>query len=378
MGAIGRAREKLRAGRLELRAARLKDPVAKLRYLRAAHSSSGRSSAPWPLWKAALVAAAMLLIAAVPTDSDAWPAPPAETPQPAGQPPADVWLVEERDGVEYFSNGLRIDNRSAVEGIPRRYPVYDAETLELREWRTVPAGIVYHTTESHIAPFRPEQNGRLMRAGQWMLDYVRRNRSYHFVVDRFGRVHRIVIEAHGAAHAGASIWASGGELFVNLNSSFLGVAFETETREPARGAELTPAQMLAGRVLTEMLRARYRIAEANCVTHAQVSVAPSVMVVGNHLDWSANFPFEALGLADNYAAPIAAVALFGFRFDREFQRATHSALGRGLALGEELFRRRAQALGRSESQHRAAVERRYREMIQALRREAGTKEDHSS
>lgn len=376
MGAVQRAREALRARRLELGAARLKDPVAKLRYLRSAQATDGSSEpARWMVRNAGLAAA--LLLIPWPTASDAWLAPEPETPRLA-QRPSDVWLVEERDGVEYFSNGLRVENRGAVEGVPRRYPVYDAATLELREWRSVPAGIVYHTTESHIAPFEPAQNARLRRVGQWMLDYVRRNRSYHFVVDRFGRVHRIVAEASTASHAGASVWANAGELFVNLNSSFLGVAFETETRDPARGAELTPAQLLAGRVLTEMLRARYRIAEANCVTHAQVSVAPSVMAVGNHLDWSANFPFAALGLPDNYGAPIAAVAVFGFQFDREFQRATRSALGRGLALGEELFRRRAQALGRSESQHRAAVARRYRDIIQALRPRAGAKEDHPS
>ena len=322
--------------------------------------------------------AAAALLAPSPTASDAWLAATVETPSPALSRPPEVWLVEERDGVEYFSNGLRVETRGAVEGRPRRYPVYDAATLELREWRAVPAGIIYHTTESHIAPFRPEQNGRLRLAGQWMLDYVRRNRSYHFVVDRFGRVHRIVAEADAASHAGASVWASGGELFVNLNTSFLGVAFETETREPARGAELTPAQTLAGRLLTEMLRARYRIAEANCVTHAQVSVAPAAMLVGNHLDWSANFPFEELGLADNYGQPIAAVAIFGFRFDREFQRATRSALGLGLAAGEELFRRRASALGRSEFQHRAAVVRRYREIVGALRNDARAKEDNPS
>jgi len=184
--------------------------------------------------------AAAALLAPSPTASDAWLAATVETPSPALSRPPEVWLVEERDGVEYFSNGLRVETRGAVEGRPRRYPVYDAATLELREWRAVPAGIIYHTTESHIAPFRPEQNGRLRLAGQWMLDYVRRNRSYHFVVDRFGRVHRIVAEADAASHAGASVWASGGELFVNLNTSFLGVAFETETREPARGAELYP------------------------------------------------------------------------------------------------------------------------------------------
>lgn len=378
MGVIGRAREALQAYRLERRAARLQDPVAKLRCLRRAQAvSADPTGRPAPEAILARVAAAVLLVPS-PTASDAWFAATVETPREASSRPPEVWLVEERDGVEYFSNGLRIDNRGAVEGRPRRYPVYDADTLELREWRWVPAGIVYHTTESHIAPFRPEQNPRLMLAGRWMLDYVRRNHSYHFVVDRFGRVHRTVAEEHAANHAGASIWASGGELFVNLNAGFLGIAFETETREPARGAELTPAQKLAGRLLTEMLRARYRIVEANCVTHAQVSVAPAAMLVGNHLDWSANFPFAELGLADNYGQPIAAVAIFGFRFDREFQRATRSALGRGLAAGEELFRRRADSLGRSEPQHRAAVARRYREIVQALRNEARGKEDNSS
>jgi len=74
-------------------------------------------------------------------------------------------------------------------------PVYDRRTLELLEWRSGPAGIVYHTTESNIAPFDEEHSVRLRRVGRWMLEYVRDNRSYHFVIDRFGRVHRIVREA---------------------------------------------------------------------------------------------------------------------------------------------------------------------------------------
>ena len=40
-----------------------------------------------------------------------------------------------------------------------------------------------------------------------------------------------------------------------------------------------------------MLRAKYRIPESNCVTHAQVSVNPDNMLVGYHTDWSGNFPF---------------------------------------------------------------------------------------
>ena len=38
---------------------------------------------------------------------------------------------------------------------------------------------------------------------------------------------------------------------------------------------MNSAQVYAGRVLTEMLRARYGIPVSNCVAHAQVSVNPA-------------------------------------------------------------------------------------------------------
>lgn len=350
-----------RAWRLEARASRIQDPIEKLRYLRRrqALSEPARRRGSRMLW---VWAASAALLAPIPTASDAVLIP--EVQSFRRQAP-EVWLVEEMGGVELYSNGLRVENSLAVASERRAYQVYDPETLRPNGWSCEPAGIVYHTTESHIAPFTAEQNRRLRRVGRWMLDYVRANRSYHFVIDRFGRVHRLVREPDVAYHAGSSIWADERHLYLNLNTSFLGVAFETETPDPARGAELTPPQIHAGRVLTEMLRARYRIAAANCVTHAQVSVAPAAMWAGNHLDWSANFPFEALGLANNYEIPLPAVAIFGFRFDRDFQKATAGALGRGLALGEEVFRRRASAHRTSVADFRAAAQRRYQELIKA-------------
>ncbi len=368
--ARGGWREKL----LEARAGRMQDPIEKLRYLRRqqARRDSGRGLAGrWVrIW-----AASAALLAPVPMAPDAVLIREA-APVQRSAPAPEVWLVEENEGVELYSNGLRVETALAVPGAPRSYRVWDPETLRPAGWRSEPAGIVYHTTESHIAPFTAEQNRRLRRVGRWMLEYARANRSYHFVIDRFGRVHRLVRESDVAYHAGSSIWADERSLYLNLNTSFLGVAFESETPDPARGATLTTPQTHAGRVLTEMLRSKYRIPAANCITHAQVSVAPGAMWAGNHLDWSAGFPFEALGLSNNYEIPLPAVAIFGFRFDREFQKATAGALGRGLALGEEIFRRRASAQHLPPADFRAALRRRYRELIQARATATGAGENN--
>ena len=121
---------------------------------------------------------------------------------------------------------------------------------------------------------------------------LRHKRAYHFVIDRFGRVFRIVQESDSANHAGRSVWADETLKYINLNHSFLGVSFETQTRSGAAASTLNPAQIYAGRMLTEMLRSKYRIAPRNCVTHAQVSVNAAQMLVGYHTDWAANFPFS--------------------------------------------------------------------------------------
>ena len=97
------------------------------------------------------------------------------------------------------------------------------------EKRTEPVGIVYHTTESLQAPFEPGQNNVLKRVGESLLEYVRRRRCYNFLIDRFGRVFRIVNESDAADHAGHSVWADDRYFYVNLNDSFIGISFEAQT-----------------------------------------------------------------------------------------------------------------------------------------------------
>ncbi|PYT35600.1 MAG: hypothetical protein DMG58_01625 [Acidobacteria bacterium] len=59
--------------------------------------------------------------------------------------------------------------------------------------------------------------------------FIARNRLYHFVIDRFGRVFRAVAETDYANHAGHSIWADERHIYWNLNQSFVGIAFEAQT-----------------------------------------------------------------------------------------------------------------------------------------------------
>jgi hypothetical protein len=82
-----------------------------------------------------------------------------------GPAPADsvdvftnVWIVEQPPESEVYSNGLRIDNRYAVSNQKRVfYPVYQHVAIDPAqpEWRSEPAGIVYHTTESDQVEFEP-------------------------------------------------------------------------------------------------------------------------------------------------------------------------------------------------------------------------------
>ena len=77
-----------------------------------------------------------------------------------------------------------------------------------------------------------------------------------------------------ANHAGHSVWADSQWLYLELNSSFLGVAFEASMREDQ---PVNQAQIHAAKALTEMLRSKYNLPAENCVTHAQVSVNPDNM-----------------------------------------------------------------------------------------------------
>ncbi|MGA2118304.1 MAG: peptidoglycan recognition family protein [Bryobacteraceae bacterium] len=292
----------------------------------------------------------------------------------------EVWQVDNSNQAEVYSNGLRIDSRYAVSTQPRTYlafPVSGAESSRGVR-RQDPAGIVFHSTESPQFPFLPGENRELKRAGESMLEYVERQRAYHFVIDRFGRVYRVVRETDVANHAGHSVWADDQWVYLNLNASFLGISFEAQT--PTRGARadgsgetpaISPAQVRAAAVLTEMLLARYHIPRGNCVTHAQVSVNPANMQAGYHQDWATGFPFERFGLPNNYLTPLPAMTLFGFEYDGfgydPSQPVPAGGIYAGIAAAEKSLRETAANRGVKPAAWRKVLERQYRQRLAQVR-----------
>lgn len=370
----------------EWTAGKIKDPVARLRYLQLKFGPGSIHSVPRRTrWKAVslLPALACLFIPgfkASNTDEELLPPPIPHLSAPAVDVFTDVWQVEKTHDVEIYSNGLHIDDRYAVSNDPRTpYPVFlqNEPNSQQSGLRTQPAGIVYHTTESDQANFEEDQNRALKRIGQEVLNFVKRNHCYHFLIDRFGQVFRIVQESDVAYHAGNSVWADSGAVYVNLNASFLGIAFETQT-QPGEMPSANPAQIHSARVLTEMLRAKYHIPEANCVTHAQVSVNPDNMLVGYHTDWAGNFPFLEVGLTDNYTVPPASICAFGFDYNPLFVHQTGVRLWQGLALAEDQLRTQAAAQGLRLPQYRAILRKKYKEIFTTLKAASAKEERHAT
>jgi hypothetical protein len=286
---------------------------------------------------------------------------------------ANVWMVDKAAQVETYSNGLRVETRNAISTRPRvSYRVYGRGEVNpgRPEWRSQPAGIVFHTTESDLAPFEPGQTRQLKRIGVEVLTLIRQKHSYHYMIDRFGRVFRVVEESDVADHAGNSVWADDRNTFVNLNTSFLGVAFETQSKAGGERPTATQAQIRSGQMLAEMLRAKYHIPKAACVTHAQVSVNPANMLIGYHTDWAGNFPFLELGLSDNYELPPASIWAFGFTYDPTFVESTGMRLWQGVLMAEDRLRRQAAAQGLPMARYRVILQQRYREVSAALKSQA--------
>ena len=167
---------------------------------------------------------------------------------------------------EVYSNGLRIENRFLAPNEPRSYVIFRNGSPSER--RSKPAGIIFHTSENAQVPFAANENETLTRIGRDLLEYISRKQAYHFVVDRFGRVFRIVPETDVANHAGNSVWADRDGVYLNLNHSFLGVSFEAHTRDLNEGVYLNASQIHSGHLLVEMLVSKYDIPLTNCVTHA--------------------------------------------------------------------------------------------------------------
>jgi hypothetical protein len=326
-----------------------------------------------------LLLLASLLVAYKPSATEAQPsfAPLPRVTATGADVFANVWLVDHTKDFEIYSNGLRIDDRYTVSSDSRAsYQVYRRSAIDPTqpEWRTAPAGIVYHTTESDQARFEEDETSKLKRIGKGVLSYVKQQHAYHFLIDRFGQVFRVVKESDIADHAGMSIWADNQVVYVNLNSSFFGVAFETQTQSGEALPSANPAQIHAARVLTEMLRSKYHIPASNCVTHAQVSVNPGNMLIGYHTDWAGNFPFLEVGLSDNYTAPPPSIYAFGFDYDATFVHHTGVRLWEGLALADDEMRTEAAARGLAVAKYRTILRKKYKEILETLKTASNSKE----
>ena len=362
---------------LDLRAHKIPDPVERLRFLRQ-EMQALESERPYRKpavrhgrWAMAAVVALIAVLAAAPPAHVTATAPP---PQPARSAsvtmprtvntlaaPNKVWRVDRSGMLETYSNGLRVDVTFAESHTPRQpFPVFPLEggATPVRYQRT-PAGIVYHTTESNLADFDEAQNSRLKWLGRNLLEVVHDEHAYHYVIDRFGRVFRVVEESDIANHSGHSIWADAGGIYVNLNNSFLAVAFEAQT---GAANSVTDAQIQSARMLTEMLRSKYSIPAGNCVTHAQVSVSGVNNYIGVHFDWASQFPFAEVGLPDNYARPPASLTAFGFEYDSAFVQATGGPW-KGLELAEAQVEREAAARGMPVAHYRAILQHRYSDVL---------------
>lgn len=236
-----------------------------------------------------------------------------------------VWLADEGDGFEFYSNGARVLTEFETSGAKRSFYKFDLESLSntgagnssAGETFSNPVGIVYHVSESDLLPFADRYNSSLQDHSRALLEYARAHRLYNYLIDRFGRTYRIVRDEFEANHAGNSVWSDGRSVYVNLSASFIGICFEG--RGAAMGAEgINEAQIYAARVLTAVLRSKYGIDDANCVTHGLVSVNPSNHLMGYHTDWVSEFPFEALGLSNKYETELAAISRLGFGYDQAY------------------------------------------------------------
>lgn len=294
-----------------------------------------------------------------------------------------IWLVEKTTGSELYSNRLQIFTRYTVANIPRSYRPFFRHLKRPPENALTSdriAGILFHTSESDLVPFRPEMNISIKQKSNRLIKYLQRRKSYNYIIDRYGRVYRLVQEDHSAYHAGNSIWADDDEFYLNLNHAFLGICFEGRDFEeiksqdyvdswnpqaiaprmrPTGISSLTDAQLRSGKELTDWLRVKYTISQQNCVPHALVSVNPEKKLIGYHLDLSRGFPFAKFSLSNKYNEPLPSIVDFGFSNDEYFEKIFGGEIWPGIRASEAILQRRCQRAKISLNRYRLHLNTKY-------------------
>jgi hypothetical protein len=95
------------------------------------------------------------------------------------------------------------------------------------------------------------------------------------------------------------------------------------------------------------------------------------MRIGYHTDWASSFPFERLGLPDNYVRALPSLAKFGFEYDPSFLHWAGSRLYEGVELAEESLQAGAARSGSAPNAFRRILQKQYREQLAQVRRFSG-------
>jgi hypothetical protein len=285
-----------------------------------------------------------------------------------GYRPERIWLVEREENYEQYSNGVRILIKYETDNYKRAYYTgTPGEGIKDKEVRHDPVGIVYHSSESDLIPFTNENNRSIKNKTHALLEYIRDEKLYNYVIDRYGQIYRIVKDDQTAYHAGHSVWADEKNVYVGLNESFIGICFESNSAASDFSDQLTEAQIISGRLLTAVLRSRYSIEDVNCVTHGIVSVNPSNMLIGYHHDWITSFPFEAIGLVDKYKVPLPSIGEFGFSYDEYIVKKLGGIVWPGVSLAETIFKKRADSAKIDLKEFQLKERNRYQNYLKAMR-----------
>ncbi|NOT61646.1 MAG: N-acetylmuramoyl-L-alanine amidase [Acidobacteria bacterium] len=276
--------------------------------------------------------------------------------------PENVWLISSSAESEEYSNGGRILRTYETTNRPRSYYLIPRNSESGgNQIRHEPIGIVYHTTENELGEFTADNNGSIQQQSTNILSFVRRQRSYHYVIDRFGRIHRMLPDNQAGNHAGHSIWADDKYIYVGLNDSFIGISFEATVTAGETVKMMTQAQVFAGKQLTDILRSKYKFADANCTTHGLISVDPTTGTIAAHYDWAKNFPFEAMGLSDKYQIKPAYITDYGFTWDETVLAKIGNELWPGALAADAEFKQRAERAHISVDALRLKLRERYKE-----------------
>lgn len=259
----------------------------------------------------------------------------------------EVFKLNSSNGVEErYSNNCRINITRTTRNRPRGYYLIPRGgesngEVEMHD----PIGILYHTTESDIVAFNENNVDSIERSSKGALGWVVNRKSYNYLIDRVGTIYRVVPDEQAANHAGNSIWADDKSTYVGLNDSFIGICFESTIAQGNPEEALTEAQIDAGKVLTAMLRYKYKIPDENCTTHGLVSINPEKMLIAHHYDWVRGFPFSQIGISDKYKVQPAYMSDYGFTYDDQTLKNLGNKLWVGAAIAEAEFKQKAERLG---------------------------------